>query len=355
MNLLIVDDEYYNVESVRMKVEKLCPVFERIFCAYNLKQALEVFKNEEISIMICDVEMPGGSGLELLNHIRERNLSTICIFLTAYAKFEYISQAMKLSSIDYLLKPVEDEQLLASLEKALAQFRQQQKARSDDLQVSRLKENELNLLLQYCMELLEQEKFDQLEAAAKDYLMQPARSQSSTEKGRISFYQGILTMLSDRFKADGDLDALALFSEQSGLESMERTCASLNSLRQWLPGILALYQNCKQAAANTDNAIAAVKAYIHSHLEEKLDRDTLAAKVYLSPDYLSHCFKRQTGVSLTNYIIGERIEEAKRLLSKKDLNIRDIAISCGFQNISYFTRQFKKSTGMTPREFRGGC
>ena len=70
MNLLIVDDEYYNVESVRLKLETKRPVFDHIFCAYNLKQALNIFNKYDVSIMICDIEMPGGSGLELLDHIR---------------------------------------------------------------------------------------------------------------------------------------------------------------------------------------------------------------------------------------------------------------------------------------------
>lgn len=100
------------------------------------------------------------------------------------------------------------------------------------------------------------------------------------------------------------------------------------------------------------DAVSAVKSYIRAHLPEDLTRDSLAAMVYLNPDYLSHLFKRETGVSLTGYIIETRIGEACRLLTEKDGNIREIAVACGFRNISYFTRQFKKHTGLTPRAFR---
>ena len=108
MNLLIVDDEYYTVESISNKIRTLRPDFFEIFCAYNLTQALEAFSAHPIDLMICDIEMPGGSGLELLDQIRQAHYETVCIFLTAYAKFEYISRAMKLSSSDYLLKPLDD-------------------------------------------------------------------------------------------------------------------------------------------------------------------------------------------------------------------------------------------------------
>lgn len=126
MNLLIVDDEYYTVESISNKIRTLRPDFFEIFCAYNLTQALEAFSAHPIDLMICDIEMPGGSGLELLDQIRQAHYETVCIFLTAYAKFEYISRAMKLSSSDYLLKPLDDHALLEALDKACAQCEKQQ-------------------------------------------------------------------------------------------------------------------------------------------------------------------------------------------------------------------------------------
>ena len=59
MNLLIVDDEYYTVESISNKIRTLRPDFFEIFCAYNLTQALEAFSAHPIDLMICDIEMPG--------------------------------------------------------------------------------------------------------------------------------------------------------------------------------------------------------------------------------------------------------------------------------------------------------
>ena len=106
MNLLIVDDEYYSAEGTKKKIAQKGPLFDEIFCAYNMTQALEYLAGHSVAIMILDIEMPGGSGLELLDHIRQQGLDTICIFLTAYAKFEYISKAMRLTSIDYLLKRI---------------------------------------------------------------------------------------------------------------------------------------------------------------------------------------------------------------------------------------------------------
>ena len=154
MNLLIVDDEYYTVESISNKIRTLRPDFFEIFCAYNLTQALEAFSAHPIDLMICDIEMPGGSGLELLDQIRQAHYETVCIFLTAYAKFEYISRAMKLSSSDYLLKPLDDHALLEALDKACAQCEKQQKDHVNTLHANYWKESELPLAEQFFLDLL---------------------------------------------------------------------------------------------------------------------------------------------------------------------------------------------------------
>ena len=66
MNLLIVDDEYYSAQSTRNKVLERTDLFEEIHCSYSMKQALEYLEQKEAAVIISDIEMPGGSGLQLL-------------------------------------------------------------------------------------------------------------------------------------------------------------------------------------------------------------------------------------------------------------------------------------------------
>ena len=146
MNILLVDDEYYNIESLEKKIEAYFDVFEHIFCAYSKEQALRYFEDNVIDIMICDIEMPGGSGLELLEQIRIRNNNqTICIFLTAFARFEYASKALKLSSFDYLLKPVKDETLRLSVQRAIDERRKKSLEEENAEMAAFWKEGELYL------------------------------------------------------------------------------------------------------------------------------------------------------------------------------------------------------------------
>ena len=145
----------------------------------------------------------------------------------------------------------------------------------------------------------------------------------------------------------------AAFTERiSGLGELEAVTSSLNTIRQWVIGAISIYRNFTERNMNENDIISQVRAYIEEHLSEDMDRDSLAALVHVHPDHLSHLFKKQTGTSIINYINDERIEEAKRLLYNGELSISEIADRCGFQTISYFSRQFKRSTGLSPKQFR---
>lgn len=93
-------------------------------------------------------------------------------------------------------------------------------------------------------------------------------------------------------------------------------------------------------------------AYIWEHLSGELSREEVAGQAFLSPDYMSKLFKKETGLTFHEYVMSQRITLAKRLLKDSKKNIQEISGAIGFNSVSYFIKQFKKETGKTPREFR---
>lgn len=91
--------------------------------------------------------------------------------------------------------------------------------------------------------------------------------------------------------------------------------------------------------------------YIHAHLDRDLSLVEIAQVINISPTYFASLFKRATGISPHKYVVQQRVEQAKLLLSKTDLTIADIALQVGFSNQSHLTRQFKRFTGVTPKRF----
>lgn len=98
--------------------------------------------------------------------------------------------------------------------------------------------------------------------------------------------------------------------------------------------------------------IGQVKDYIANHLDEELKRTDLAAMIYLHPDYLSHAFKDETGMSLSEYITRKRLDYAMMLLEKTNRSVSDISEKCGYASLAYFTKTFKRVIGMSPKEYR---
>lgn len=119
MNVLLVDDDRFVVAALLKKINWNALSVTHTFTAYNIRQAQKIMDSNTIHICVCDIEMPGGSGLDFLSWVREQEFSTQFIFLTSYSDFSYAQKAIALSSMDYQLKPIDFEKLFTILEKAV--------------------------------------------------------------------------------------------------------------------------------------------------------------------------------------------------------------------------------------------
>ena len=92
--------------------------------------------------------------------------------------------------------------------------------------------------------------------------------------------------------------------------------------------------------------------YIRFHLEQELSLETIAAAIHSSTYELSRKFRKETDQTLTDYINMLRIKEAIYMMENRNLSITDIAYMTGFNDVSYFTKVFKKLKGITPSTYR---
>ena len=92
--------------------------------------------------------------------------------------------------------------------------------------------------------------------------------------------------------------------------------------------------------------------YINEHLTGKIAIDELCRKAYLNRNVFFKWFKEQFGTTPVNYINTERIKLAKQLLADKRYNVAEVSYTCGFSDINYFVRLFKKTEGVTPGAYK---
>lgn len=91
--------------------------------------------------------------------------------------------------------------------------------------------------------------------------------------------------------------------------------------------------------------------YINSNYSSPLSLDTVAKNAFISPTQLSRLFNRYCGTTVTKYITGKRITEAKKLLSQ-GTSVTDAAFMCGFNDYANFIRTFKKAVGVPPGKYK---
>ncbi len=244
-NILLVDDEELAIRGIEQGVcwEKIN--VDRVYKAHSKDTAVRMIETYDIDIIISDIEMPNGNGLELIRWVRSNRRKSMNIFYTGHAEFSYAQEAIRLGVEDYLLKPIPYEELERTILRA-------------------------------------EEKI-------------------------------------------------------SGGESRE-----------------AIEEIWSEVAREEDDvsSVEAVKKFIQENLAEDLQRDTLAAVVHMNPAYLSRMFKKQEGVSLSEYIMQKRITVAKQLLHRTNLPVSTIADRVGISFATYFNKLFKERESMSPLQYR---
>lgn len=122
----------------------------------------------------------------------------------------------------------------------------------------------------------------------------------------------------------------------------------------WLCSMLERVMNAIRDHKRFPNAVLLVRAvaYMEEHLGEPLDRDSVARAAGLSGSHFSHLIREKSGRTFTDLMAQYRVDRAKTMLRRTDKSIIQIALDCGFEDQSYFSRVFKRLTGTTPKAYR---
>lgn len=109
--MLIVDDERYAAEGICNCHDWGALGISRVHTAFSADEARGLLTERLIDILICDIEMPDEDGLSLVRWVKDHSPHTESLFLTCHSEFDYAKQAFQLKSFDYLLKPIDSEEL----------------------------------------------------------------------------------------------------------------------------------------------------------------------------------------------------------------------------------------------------
>lgn len=126
--------------------------------------------------------------------------------------------------------------------------------------------------------------------------------------------------------------------------------ASLGAPQQKLKEALTEIRTPEENLTRLPDIVLRAKAYMNEHFREDVGVDTVSDALRVSRSHLMAVFKKTTGITLNQYLIDLRMEQARALLLTR--TVTEVAFEVGFNSSSYFSTVFKKQHGFTPREFQ---
>ena len=224
-----------------------------------------------------------------------------------------------------------------------AHFWEERHARHDTFDISFLKKDLRQALVQQDKEKVNS-VFEELSALFTEF--HPAREQVVNACANLYYF----------FLSYVEEDAL--IKEEMPYPSVVMEilleCFTLKAHTRWLLKFGSWVGNTMEnfhRGSKTDKIVEAAKEYVRENYGEKLTLAAIASKIGISQGYLSSVFKKQTGGNLNDYINQMKIEKAKELLEKHEYMMYEISDMLGFENPYYFSKVFKKLTGITPSEY----
>lgn len=110
-SILLVEDEELELETLRDYIDWESLECSPVYAVHSARRALEVILEQKPDIVITDIQMPGMTGLELAEKIREMGMQQKIVFLTGYDRYDYVKKAMSVEATDYILKPFTEESI----------------------------------------------------------------------------------------------------------------------------------------------------------------------------------------------------------------------------------------------------
>lgn len=413
MRIVIVDDEQVVLRGLQTIIQRSGRGWEVVAQCSSAEEALPVIDELLPDVVISDIRMYELSGIGLAGKIMEKHPDIMVILLTGYAEFDYAQQAIKLTVFEYLLKPTRYSEIVECLERAeeklkLKKTEQEVKALQHEENRYLVREKFLNDIMKGLLPVSTDiaEQAQECGIVLDTYIIirfaypENKNPFGNELKDRFLLDYGIKNVILETLSS---LENLILHSEKLGsftiigslpagfgksdLENLVNT--GLNTLEEIFSvsvnagispqadGAEMMFDSYNRAGYACEKgrqsgqgivffedleytppfeaypeSVQEALEYIDSNFQESITLQQAADKVYLNAWYLSDLFKREVGMTFSEYVQNKRIEKAKQLLTGTQMKLYEVAYAVGIKEQAYFSSVFKKATGMSPKKYR---
>ena len=340
IKLVIADDERLIREGIKYGIEWDRLGIEIVGEAATGREALEMIEKHQPHLLFTDIRMPGLNGLELIKHTNQAKKNIKTIILSGYNDFSYAQDAIKLGVKDFLLKPLDDQELYITIKRVVEEINEEQIAGL---------EKEKRKIDEFVKDLSNEipQSLENLMKQYSRYFLVVWESAAGMTPEKILTGNGLQNVYGQNEKN---------FGYFIGFEEQE--AASLEAIHQqfikssFIGGASDYSSDFSVIAKLYAQAQLAKDHYKSLGQEGWLKFSELAGNIDITDSYFSRIFKEKTGKKFIDYLTEIRIDKAKQLLEHTDLKTNEVSSSVGYPNARYFSQIFKRYTGFVPSEFK---
>ena len=369
LKLLIVDDEKQIREGLSETLDWKSIGISEVLIAKNGNEAFDIYKKYMPELIITDIRMPGMDGLELCQSIKEYNSNSRIMLLSGHSDFQYAKQGILIGVNNYFTKPVNIDELLSfskemvkeildekkyNEQKPIDKNQERMSDRSNAYDANAIEKNSIDNWVfdnKKVISSVEYLCYEKINDRLKDLYIRLLNYEQKNKSVELAIKIIDNLKLGFQYYCDDDR-----FLDEARTIYIERIKKSdlMYEVIQYLKAFIITglsYSKVKVKCNNNKNVVL-VCEYIKENFHKELSTDILADYVNRNAAYLSHLFKKKTGLSINEYICAIRIEESKKMLRDSSLMAYEIADEIGIDSYKYFYGIFKKFTGLTPTEYR---
>lgn len=218
-----------------------------------------------------------------------------------------------------------------------------------------IKNNQFRLFEKKLLYIIREGRVDEISELSmiKEEEAASVLSKSSYIRSNKNHIITLITLVTRAAIDGGLLEDIAFSLHDSFIQQLEEL-QRLDEIRSLAQDVLYTFAEKVKQSKNEQHSkkIINCKDYIYRHIYDDINHDDIAKQTGLSPKYLSALFKKEVGLSVSEYIQQTKIEEIKKLLAYSNTPISDIGSMFHFNDQSYFTKVFKKVVGVTPKQYR---
>ncbi len=401
--MILIDDEYLVREGIRQTIDWESYGIQIVAAAKNGEEGLEAIRRLQPDVIISDIRMPKMDGLQLVQQLQEDRYDGIIVMLSGYNDFEYVRSTLQKGAFQYLLKPIDNEELIRAVLDAIRELKKRRRTESMladmqvglpaiktklvdavfhgdfdgdaaekfdlyglplveqglviyckvDFSVGNISDEEarhaLNLVEQEMFSILAQHKAiwsknDKRIAIATDFLDVDLLQKRLTQMFRAYEEKSKVIMSIGISKPFASVAEIPNAFDAAKFVAYNKLFASLNS-------VVAFRRESDGEESYKKHIIDALQYVSEHYAENDLSISAVSAFLGVSDSYLMHLFKRELGKTFNTCLTEYRIMMSKRLLMEEKYKIYEIAEMVGYVDMKYFSQVFKKVEHCTPSAF----